>query len=96
MYANDDDLAADIDAAGIETHDRVWRMPLWEEYQQQLTSAFADMINIGGPVQDPLQQHASWPDSPNSIAGRTWTLLVRPLKAAWAKPRRQPADPYTC
>lgn len=49
MYANDDDLAADIDAAGIETHDRVWRMPLWEEYQQQLTSAFADMINIGGP-----------------------------------------------
>ena len=49
LYANDDDLAADIDSAGIETHDRVWRMPLWEEYQQQLTSAFADMINIGGP-----------------------------------------------
>ena len=49
LYANDDDLAADIDAAGIETHDRVWRMPLWDEYQQQLTSAFADMINIGGP-----------------------------------------------
>ncbi len=49
LYANDDALAADIDAAGIDTHDRVWRMPLWEEYQQQLTSAFADMINIGGP-----------------------------------------------
>lgn len=49
MYANDEELAANIDAAGIETHDRVWRMPLWEEYQQQLTSAFADMINIGGP-----------------------------------------------
>ncbi|MFN3239537.1 MAG: leucyl aminopeptidase [Pseudomonadales bacterium] len=49
LYANDDELAANIDAAGLETHDRVWRMPLWEEYQQQLTSAFADMINIGGP-----------------------------------------------
>lgn len=49
LYANDDELAANIDSAGIETHDRVWRMPLWEEYQQQLTSAFADMINIGGP-----------------------------------------------
>lgn len=49
LYANDDELAANIDAAGIDTHDRVWRMPLWEEYQQQLTSAFADMINIGGP-----------------------------------------------
>jgi leucyl aminopeptidase len=50
MYANDDQLAADIDAAGIDTHDRVWRMPLWEDYQQQLTSSFADMANIGGPA----------------------------------------------
>jgi len=50
VYANDDALAADLDAAGTTTHDRVWRMPLWEEYQQQLNSAFADMTNIGGPA----------------------------------------------
>ena len=50
MYANDDGLAADLDAAGTETHDRLWRMPLWEDYQQQLNSAFADMSNIGGPA----------------------------------------------
>jgi len=50
VYANDDALAADIDAAGTMTHDRVWRMPLWEDYQQQLNSSFADMTNIGGPA----------------------------------------------
>ena len=50
MYANDDALAADIDAAGIDSHDRVWRMPLWEDYQQQLASSSADMANIGGPA----------------------------------------------
>ena len=48
MYANDEDLAAEIDRAGQDTHDRVWRMPLWEDYQKQLKSAFADMANIGG------------------------------------------------
>ena len=50
MYANDDDLANDINTAADTAHDRVWRMPLWEDYQQQLNSAFADMANIGGPA----------------------------------------------
>ena len=48
LYANDEELAADIIQAGEETYDRVWRMPLWEEYQAQLDSAAADMANIGG------------------------------------------------
>jgi leucyl aminopeptidase len=48
LYANDDQLADDINKAGENTRDRVWRMPLWEEYQPQLNSAFADMANIGG------------------------------------------------
>ena len=28
--------------------DRAWRLPVWEEYQQQLKSNFADIANIGG------------------------------------------------
>jgi leucyl aminopeptidase len=48
MYANQDDLAAELDAAGAAIWDRVWRMPLWEDYQEQLKSPFADMANIGG------------------------------------------------
>jgi len=34
--------------AGKSTGDRVWEMPLWEEYQEQLKSNFADLANIGG------------------------------------------------
>ncbi len=48
MYANDDGVAADLHQAGEDSLDRVWRMPLWEEYQAQINSAFADMANIGG------------------------------------------------
>jgi leucyl aminopeptidase len=48
MYANDDGVAADLTKAGENSLDRVWRMPLWEDYQVQINSAFADMANIGG------------------------------------------------
>lgn len=49
LYANWDTLAEQLLTAGTETHDRAWRMPLWDDYQQQLNSNFADMGNIGGP-----------------------------------------------
>jgi leucyl aminopeptidase len=48
MYANDEDVAQRLNAAGEETRDRVWRMPLWDEYQSQIDSNHADMQNIGG------------------------------------------------
>ena len=48
LFANDEKLAAEIRAAGDEAWDRVWPMPLWEDYQEQLRSNFADMANIGG------------------------------------------------
>jgi len=49
LYANDDELAAQLLDAGTETHDRAWRMPLWKEYNKQLETPFADVANIGGP-----------------------------------------------
>ncbi len=48
LLSNDDDLAADLLASGIEAADRAWHLPLWSEYQQQLESNFADIANIGG------------------------------------------------
>ena len=48
LFANDQKLADDISAAGDDAWDRVWQMPLWEDYQEQLRSNFADMANIGG------------------------------------------------
>ena len=49
LYANQDKLAEQLLSAGTETHDRAWRMPLWDDYQKQLKSNFADLANIGGP-----------------------------------------------
>ena len=41
-------LAQELQAAGAESWDRVWQLPLWEDYQEQLKSNFADFANIGG------------------------------------------------
>ena len=43
-----DDLADELLGAGLGIVDRAWRMPLWEEYQEQIDSPFADMKNVGG------------------------------------------------
>src|ERR1700704_5725705 len=48
LFANKDGLADEVQAAGAESLDRVWRLPLWEDYQEQLKSNFADFANIGG------------------------------------------------
>jgi leucyl aminopeptidase len=48
LLSNDDDLALDLLDAGETAWDRAWHLPLWEEYQQQLDSNFADLANIGG------------------------------------------------
>jgi leucyl aminopeptidase len=48
LYANDDKLAQSLEQAADHAWDRVWRMPLWDEYQEQLKSGLADMANIGG------------------------------------------------
>jgi len=48
LLANNDTLARELLDAGQEAYDRAWQLPLWEDYQEQLQSNFADMANIGG------------------------------------------------
>jgi leucyl aminopeptidase len=48
LFSPDDQLAAELLAAGQAASDPTWRMPLEEEYQEQLKSNFADFANIGG------------------------------------------------
>jgi len=48
LFANDQKLADEIRACADDAWDRVWQLPLWEEYQEQLRSNFADFANIGG------------------------------------------------
>lgn len=49
LWSNNEKLASALLDAGESSCDRVWRMPLWDEYQDQLKSNFADVANIGGP-----------------------------------------------
>jgi len=48
LFANDDALAEQLLAAGQTSRDRAWHLPLWDDYQEQLKSNFADFANIGG------------------------------------------------
>jgi leucyl aminopeptidase len=48
LFTTDDHLAKEILDAGQAASDRAWRMPLWDDYQQQLDTNFADMANVGG------------------------------------------------
>jgi leucyl aminopeptidase len=48
LMSNHEPLAADLASAGIRADDRAWRMPIGEEYVDQLKSNFADIANVGG------------------------------------------------
>ena len=48
LFSPDDKLAEELLACGESARDRAWRMPIWDEYQKQLNSPFADIANIGG------------------------------------------------
>jgi leucyl aminopeptidase len=48
LLGNHDTLARDLLDAGHDSYDRAWQLPLWDDYQEQLKSNFADMANIGG------------------------------------------------
>ena len=45
LFSNNDELAAALVKAGENTHERVWRMPLYPEYREALNSSIADMKN---------------------------------------------------
>ncbi|MDX2130282.1 MAG: leucyl aminopeptidase [Chloroherpetonaceae bacterium] len=48
MFTNNDALAERLSKAGFRSGEKVWRMPLWEEYDKQIKSDIADVKNTGG------------------------------------------------
>lgn len=48
IMSKHDDLADELLTAGQHAIDRGWRLPVWDDYQPQIKSSFADMKNVGG------------------------------------------------
>jgi leucyl aminopeptidase len=48
LFSPDDKLASELIDAGQTAWDRAWRLPVWDDYQEQMRSNFADIANIGG------------------------------------------------
>jgi len=48
LMSNNEALANELNAAGLRADDRAWRLPVGEEYVEQLKSNFADIANVGG------------------------------------------------
>ncbi|MCW9013200.1 MAG: leucyl aminopeptidase [Gammaproteobacteria bacterium] len=48
LLGNHSPLVNDLLSAGKTANDRCWELPLWDDYQEQLDSNFADIANIGG------------------------------------------------
>lgn len=46
LYSNDDNLATQLIKSGLNTNDKVWRMPLFKEYHEMLKGTVADLSNI--------------------------------------------------
>jgi len=48
LMSNTETLADELQSAGVRADDRAWRLPIGEEYVDQLKSNFADIANVGG------------------------------------------------
>jgi leucyl aminopeptidase len=79
LFANSDPLARELLQAGDTAWDRAWHMPLWDDYQDQLKSNFADFPNIGSRAGGSITAACflsrftkSYPWAHLDIAGTAW------------------------
>jgi len=49
LFGNHNPLVNDLFNAGLTSGDKCWQLPVWDEYQDALSSPFADIANIGNP-----------------------------------------------
>lgn len=50
LFSTDETMVTELQAAATDSGDKVWRLPLEDDYQELLDSNFADIANIGGPL----------------------------------------------
>ncbi len=86
MLGNRDSLKRKIEKAGRASGERVWELPLWEEYYEQIKSDVADVRNIGGRPAGMITAAAflskfvgDVPWAHLDIAGTAWSEKDRPI-----------------
>lgn len=89
LFSNNDELANKLIKAGEKTGERLWRLPLWKEYFEQIKSDVADMKNVGGRPAGAITAAAflmnfvdgNIPWAHIDIAGTAWTQESSPEKS---------------
>jgi leucyl aminopeptidase len=91
LFASEDELAQELQAAGDAAQDLCWRMPLDDEYAEGLKTNFADVANVAGRAGGAitaakfLQRFTSkYPWAHLDIAGTAWKS--GPQKGATGRP----------
>ena len=84
LFSNDDTLAARLEQAAQRTGERVWRLPLWEEYKEALKSEVAEVKNTAGrhsglPTTAKFLEHftENYPWAHLDVASMVWTDTAR-------------------
>jgi len=93
LFSNHNPLTNDLLNAGRLSGDRAWELPLWDDYQKQLESPFADVANIGGPPAGSITaacflsrftKKVEWAHL--DIAGTAWVPEPKKEKGATGRP----------
>jgi leucyl aminopeptidase len=92
LFASDDELARELEAAGATVGEKLWRLPLDKEYAEHVKSDIADLKNVGrareaGATAGAIFLQRFAPDVPWAhldIAGTTWSKRDLPLAAKGA------------
>jgi leucyl aminopeptidase len=48
LFSKDENLAAVLYRKGLKTYDRLWRLPMWDDFNELIKSDVADVKNVGG------------------------------------------------
>ncbi|MCL5018857.1 MAG: aminopeptidase, partial [Patescibacteria group bacterium] len=86
ILGNDEQLLTELQEAGARSGERLWQLPLWNDYDKQIESIHADMQNVGGRPAGTITAAAflkkfirkDTPWAHLDIAGTAWVTDARP------------------
>ena len=90
LFTDDDGFADELLAASAASGERLWRMPLWDDYATSLRSDTADLVNSGGREGGAIlgamflkrfARGLRWAHL--DIASTAWTPVERPHEPRW-------------